>query len=84
MNACKPASGRPWALYSTYVRLVVCFLLLPLLVTGVVLVPEARSDFVATILICTCCLYIDRDTVTRFAQARPKRSPGNDERDASS
>ena len=51
--------------------------------TGLVLVPDARSDFVATILICTCCLYIDRDTVVRFARARPK-APANDERDASS
>jgi hypothetical protein len=84
MNASKPASGRPWALYSTYLRLIVCFLLLPLLVTGFVLVPEARLDFVATVLICTCCLYIDRDTVVRFARGRSKGVPANDERDASS
>ena len=47
------------------------WLLLPLLVTGVVLVPDARSDFVATILIITCCVYIDTDTVTRRSRAKP-------------
>lgn len=62
---------RPWALYSTYLRVVACLLLLPLLVTGFVVLPEARSDFVATILIVMCCLFIDRDTVARSARARP-------------
>lgn len=83
MNASKPSSGRPWALYSTLVRLAVCLLLLPLLVTGFV-ISDARSDFVATILICVCCLYIDRDTLTRRPRARPKSALENDERDASS
>jgi hypothetical protein len=50
---------------------VACLLLLPLLVTGFVLVPDARLDFVATILIVLCCLFIDRDTVARRARARP-------------
>jgi hypothetical protein len=45
--------------------------LLPLLVTGFVLLPAARSDFVATILIVMCCLFIDRDTVARSTRARP-------------
>jgi hypothetical protein len=72
MNAEKSPTGRlPWALYSTYVRVVACLLLLPLLVTGFVLLPDARSDFVATILIVLCCLFIDRDTVARSARARP-------------
>jgi len=73
MNVRQSASVPPaWALYSTYVRLVVCFLLLPLLVTGVVFIPEARFEFVGTVLIVTCCLYIDRDTVVRRARAKPK------------
>lgn len=84
MNVSKSPNGRPWALYSTYARMVACFLLLPLLVTGMVLRPEARLDFVATVLICMCCLYIDRDTVSRRARALPKGTPANDERDASS
>ena len=86
MKVPTPAGGRPWGLYSTYVRLAVCFLLLPLLVTGLVLVPEARLDFIATILICTCCLYIDRDTVARRPRPRPKCVPEEeeDERDAQS
>ena len=67
-----PSASRTWSLYVTYVRLVVCVLLLPLLVTGMVLVPEARSDFVATIIIITCCIYIDTDTVTRHFRANPK------------
>jgi hypothetical protein len=66
-----PTGGLPWALYFTYLRVVVCLLLLPLLVTGFVLLPDARSDFVATILIVLCCLYIDQDTVARSARARP-------------
>jgi hypothetical protein len=83
MNAANPSRGRPWALYSTYLRLIVCFLLLPLLVTGFV-VSDARSDFVAIILICLCCLYIDRDTVMRRRRATPKSALESDERDASS
>jgi hypothetical protein len=72
MNAQQSPTGRlPWALYSTYFRVVVCLFLLPLLVTGFVLLPPARSDFVATILIVMCCLFIDRDTVARSARARP-------------
>jgi hypothetical protein len=47
-------------------------LLLPLLVTGMLLVPEARSDFVATIIIITCCVYIDTDTATRHSRAKAK------------
>jgi hypothetical protein len=66
-----PTRRLPWALYFTYLRVVVCLLLLPLLVTGFVVVPDARSDFVATILIVMCCLFIDRDTVARSARARP-------------
>jgi hypothetical protein len=50
-------------------------LLLPVLVTGVVLVADARSDFVATVLIVTCCLYIDTDTVVRRSRAKPNRAP---------
>ena len=60
------------SLYSTYARLAVCVLLLPLLVTGLVLVPEARSEFVPMVLIITCCLYIDTDTLTRRSRARAK------------
>jgi hypothetical protein len=48
--------------------------MLPLLVTGLMLVPEARSDFVATILIITCCLYIDTSTVTRRSHAKPGKA----------
>jgi hypothetical protein len=61
-----------WSLYSTYARLAVCVLLLPLLVTGFVLIAQARSEFVPMVLIVTCCLYIDTDTLTRRARARPK------------
>jgi hypothetical protein len=50
-------------------------LLLPLLVTGMLLLPEARSDFVATIIIITCCVYIDTDTATRRSRAKPKGAP---------
>ena len=75
MNVLKSPSASPaWPLYFSYVRLAVCLLLLPLLVTGVVLVPDARSDFVATVLIITCCVYIDTDTVTRRSRAKPKRA----------
>jgi hypothetical protein len=70
-----PSASRPWSLYSTYVRLAVCVLLLPLLVTGMLLLPEARSDFVATIIIITCCVYIDTDTATRRSRAKPKGAP---------
>lgn len=70
-----PSAGPAWALYFSYVRLAVCLLLLPVLATGMLLVPEARSDFVATVLIITCCLYIDTDTVVRRSRAKPKRAP---------
>ena len=65
-----PSASRTWSLYLTYARLAVCVLLLPLLVTGMLFVPEARSDFVATIIIITCCVYIDTDTATRHARAK--------------
>ena len=70
-----PGASRPWSLYSAYVRLAVCVLLLPLLVTGMLLVPEALSDFVATIIIITCCVYIDTDTATRHSRAKAKGAP---------
>jgi hypothetical protein len=36
--------------------------------------PEARSDFVATVLIITCCVYIDTQTVTRRSRAKARRA----------
>jgi hypothetical protein len=75
MNSPKyPSTSPRWSRYLTYLRLAVCLLLLPLLVTGLMLVPEARADFVATILIITCCLYIDTSTVMRRSQAKPDRA----------
>jgi hypothetical protein len=75
MNVPKFPSASPvWSRYSAHVRLAVCMLLLPLLVTGLVLVPDARSDFVATALIITCCLYIDANTVTQRSRVKPKRA----------
>jgi hypothetical protein len=72
MNSPKcPSTSLRWSRCLTYVRLAVCLLLLPLLVTGLILVPEARSDFVASILIITCCLYIDTSTVTRRSHPNP-------------
>jgi hypothetical protein len=73
MDVRQSARATPmWSLIHTYTRIVVCLLLLPLLVTGVVLVADARSDFVATVLIVSCCLYIDTDTLMRRSRARPK------------
>jgi hypothetical protein len=75
MNVRKSAGATPaWSLYLTYGRLAVCLLLLPLLVTGMLLNPEARSDFVATVLIITCCVYIDTQTVTRRSRAKARRA----------
>jgi hypothetical protein len=75
MNSSKSSSTRfNWSRCLIYVRLAVCLLLLPLLVTGLMLVPEARSDFVATTLIITCCLYIDASTLTRQSHAKADRA----------
>jgi hypothetical protein len=75
MSSLKSSStGLNWSRCLTFVRLAVCLLLLPVLITGLVLVPEARSDFVATTLIITCCLYIDTSTVTRQSHIKPGRA----------
>ena len=70
-----PSAPSAWALYSTYARLAVCLLLLPLLVTGFVIIPEARLEFVGTILIVLCCLYIDGDTVARRPRVKTNSAP---------
>ena len=69
-----PSASPMWPRYHTYARIAVCLLLVPLVMTGVVLVAEARLDFVATTIIVMCCLYIDADTVKRAVRAKPNRA----------